>query len=67
MIKLNIEGMSCMHCVKAVTEALAAVDGVDGVPEVRLDPGIAVVEGNASPNELIAAIKEAGYEATLGQ
>lgn len=67
MIKLNIVGMSCMHCVKAVTETLASVQGVEGVPEVRLDPGSAVVEGNASPDELIAAIKAAGYEATLAQ
>jgi copper chaperone CopZ len=67
MIKLSIEGMSCMHCVKAVTEALTSVRGVEGVPEVRLDPGSAVVEGDASPDELIAAIKEAGYEATLAQ
>ncbi|MCG6863257.1 MAG: cation transporter [Chromatiaceae bacterium] len=65
MIELNIEGMSCMHCVKAVTEALAAVQGVEGEPEVTLDPGSALVEGNALPDELITAVKEAGYQASL--
>jgi len=65
MIELKIEGMSCMHCVKAVTEALAAVQGVEGRPQVTLDPGGAQVEGGASAEALIAAVKEAGYQASL--
>jgi copper chaperone CopZ len=65
MIELNIEGMSCMHCVKTVTEALAAVKGVEEQPQVTLDPGAARVAGSASPEELIAAVKAAGYEASL--
>lgn len=65
MTKLNIEGMTCMHCVKAVTEALAAVEGVEGTPEVCLEPGGATVSGNPSPDALIAAVTEAGYKASL--
>jgi copper chaperone CopZ len=65
MIELNIEGMTCMHCVKAVTEALTAVQGVEGTPEVTLNPGSALVKGNALPEELIAAVKEAGYQASF--
>lgn len=65
MTKLNIVGMSCMHCVKVVTEALAAVKGVEGTPQVTLDSGSAQVAGYASPEELIAAVKEAGYQASL--
>jgi len=65
MIELIIEGMSCMHCVKAVTEALAGVKGVEGTPEVTLDPGGALIRGNASTDELIAAVEEAGYQASL--
>ncbi len=65
MIRLNIDGMTCMHCVKAVTEALSAVNGVEGTPKVALDPGNALVEGNASTEELIAAVKQAGYQASL--
>jgi copper chaperone CopZ len=65
MIELRIEGMSCMHCVKTVTEALAEVKGVEGEPQVTLDPGGALVEGRASAEELIAAVKEAGYRASL--
>jgi copper chaperone CopZ len=67
MIELKVEGMSCMHCVKTVAEALAAVQGVEQAPHVSLDPGIARVEGNASAEELIGAVKAAGYDASLKQ
>lgn len=65
MISLNIEGMTCMHCVKTVTEALARVKGVAGTPEVTLNPGVAVVAGHVSAEALIAAVKDTGYEASL--
>jgi copper chaperone len=65
MVELKIEGMSCMHCVKTVTEALGEVEGVEAEPRVMLDSGVALVEGNASPEALIAAVKAAGYEASL--
>jgi len=64
-IQLTVNGMSCMHCVAAVEKALAAVDGVDEVIQVALEPGSATVKGGASTEALIAAVKEAGYEATL--
>jgi copper chaperone len=65
MTELKIEGMRCMHCVKMVTEAIIAVKGVEGEPRVTLDPGAALIAGSASPKELIAAVKTAGYEASL--
>jgi copper chaperone len=64
-IQLTVNGMTCMHCVAAVEKALAAVEGVDEVIQVTLEPGGAAVRGHASTQALIAAIKEAGYEATL--
>ena len=54
-----------MHCVKTVTQALAVVKGVEGTPKVTLDPGAAQVAGNPSADELIAAVKDAGYQADL--
>ncbi len=63
-IELDIQGMSCQHCVKAVTEALTAVAGVTAVREVNLEQGLARVEGSATPEALVAAIREAGYQAT---
>ena len=62
---LKVKGMMCGHCVKHVTDALSAVEGVTSV-EVNLKKGRAVVAlGAEVPNEvLIAAVKEAGYDAT---
>jgi copper chaperone len=64
-IQLSVTGMTCMHCVAAVEKALAAVDGVDEVIQVTLEPGSASVKGRASTEALIAAIREAGYQASL--
>jgi copper chaperone len=64
-IQLSVNGMTCMHCVAAVEKALAAVEGVDEVIQVTLEPGAATVKGSASTEALIAAIKQAGYQASL--
>jgi copper chaperone CopZ len=62
--KIQVTGMTCMHCVGAVTKALQNVPGVDKA-EVSLDEKQAVVTGNANPEALVAAIKEEGYTAEL--
>ena len=64
-IQINITGMTCNHCVAAVRKALAAVDGVDEVVDVQLEPGSATVKGSASTDALLAAVKEAGYQASI--
>jgi copper chaperone CopZ len=61
-VKLKVTGMTCPHCVNNVTKALQAVDGVDKV-EVSLKQADAVVSGSAEVERLIAAVKQAGYEA----
>jgi len=63
-IRLKISGMTCEHCVRATTKALKSVPGVERV-EVTLQPGSAVVYGDADPALLIAAVKDEGYEAEL--
>ncbi len=65
MIKLNIAGMTCQHCVKAVREALGGVPGVERVVEVNLERGEATVEGQPDPKRLIEAVTEEGYEAKV--
>ena len=65
MIKLNITGMTCQHCVKAVTAALAGVPGVERVVDVNLEHGEATLEGNPDPGRLIEVVREEGYEAKL--
>jgi mercuric reductase len=62
---LNVEGMSCRSCIAHVKEALA-LEGVARV-DVRIDDGAAVIEHEpgVSTGHLIAALEQAGYEATL--
>lgn len=61
---LNVEGMSCSHCVKAVTDAVMALDGVSGV-NVSLEEKTAAVEYDAekvSLESIREAIEEEGYD-----
>ena len=44
--KINVTGMTCMHCVGAVKKALESVDGVESA-EVSLEQANAVVTGDA--------------------
>lgn len=64
MTKLKVEGMTCGHCKAAVQEALEGVEGSQNI-SVDLDAGMATIEGSASPEALIAAVIEEGYQASL--
>lgn len=60
---LSVKGMHCPKCVARVTEALQGVEGVTDVT-VTLETESAVVEGRGISDEaLVAAVKEAGFEA----
>lgn len=61
-IKLDIDGMTCGHCVKQVHDAIATIDGVDDC-DVRLDQKAANVtlDDSADMGELIQAVSNAGY------
>ena len=64
--KLNVEGMMCQHCVAHVKAALEGVEGV-GEVTVDLDAGTATAacaEG-VTDEALVAAVKGAGYEASV--
>jgi copper chaperone len=41
------------------------VPGVTDVQEVSLEKGAATVEGSPNPQDLLAAVKEAGYQAEV--
>ena len=65
-IQLDIQGMTCNHCVMRVQKALAAVPGV-AAATVTLSPGRARVECDetaATVDALAAAVAKAGYAAT---
>ena len=58
---LNVSGMSCGHCVRAIGEAIRALDGA---AEVQVDraAGEVRVDSRLSLEQLLAAIREEGYE-----
>ena len=64
MISLKIEGMTCNHCVMAVKNALESVPGTGNV-KVDLEKGLATLESNANTADLISAVEEEGYKASL--
>lgn len=61
-IEVVIEGMSCGHCSARVEKALNAIDGISA--HVDLDNKTAYIEnGNTvKDEEIIRAVKDAGYE-----
>jgi copper chaperone CopZ len=64
-ITLSIPGMSCGHCELAVKSEVGKVAGVASVA-VHLESKDVVVAGEALDlGALIAAVDEAGYEATV--
>ena len=58
---LQVEEMSCQHCVQAVEKAALEVDGVSGA-RVDLEAGTVEVSGGR-PHEVVQAISDAGYPA----
>lgn len=62
--EITVHGMSCEGCETTVEEALAAVDGVSEV-RVNRETDSATIDGTAESDELIMAIEDAGYDATI--
>lgn len=61
---LNVDGMSCEHCVKAITNAVSALSGVVGV-SVDLSGKTVSVEHNPdeiSVEKIRNEIEKQGYE-----
>jgi copper chaperone len=61
-LTLQIDGMSCGHCVARVKKALSNLDGVEvrnvevGSAEMSYDPS------RVSPGQVLEAVDAAGYE-----
>lgn len=61
--EIKVTGMSCEHCVAAVGKAVRTVPGVTEAV-VDLQGGRVKVEGAFDRQQVVAAIKAAGYEAS---
>ena len=57
----SIEGVKCGGCVAAVKEKLSKLDNVDNI-EINIQEKTIEVEGNASKEELQAALSDTNYK-----
>ena len=64
MEQYTVTGMSCAACTARVEKAVSGVKGVTSC-SVSLLTNSMGVEGTASAEEIIAAVRDAGYEASL--
>ena len=64
MEQYSVNGMSCAACTARVENAVSSVKGVTSC-SVSLLTNSMGVEGTADSEEIIAAVRDAGYEATL--
>lgn len=65
-ITLEVQGMTCGHCVSSVTEELEEVDGVRNVSVDLVPNGTSTVtvdaDSSLDPTLLRTAVADAGYE-----
>ena len=57
----NIEGVKCSGCVATVKEKLSKLDNVDNI-EVNIQEKTVVVEGEASKEDLQAALEGTNFK-----
>ncbi|MEF8825830.1 MAG: cation transporter [Halapricum sp.] len=62
-LTITVEGMSCEHCEQTVTEALEEIDDVTAASADH-EADVATIEGAADTVALVAAVEEAGYDAS---
>ena len=64
MEQYNVTGMSCAACVTRVEKAVGSVEGVKSCAVSLLTNSMGI-EGDAKPEEIIKAVENAGYGASL--
>lgn len=66
-LEIEIQGMTCQHCIRAVREALTAVDGVN-VERVGIGSAIVAYDpARTTPAALIGAVTSQGYAASVAK
>ncbi len=64
MEQFDVKGMSCAACSARVEKAVSKLDGVSSCSVSLLTNSMAV-DGSASEQEIIAAVRSAGYDAAV--
>src|ERR1700683_2914446 len=64
-VELAIAGMTCASCAARVAKQLNKLDGVVATVNFATETATAVVPTALRPADLIAAVEQAGYHATL--
>lgn len=61
---LNVQGMSCGHCVKSIEDGVGQIEGVNEVNVKLADAQVEVSfdEGQTSLDKIKETIEERGYE-----
>lgn len=59
--RYTVTGMNCAHCQATVAKSISAVKGVTQV-DVNLASGIATVEGEHNAADVVAAVRNAGFD-----
>jgi copper chaperone len=60
-MKLQVNGMSCGHCVRAIEQAIQAMDS-SSVVKVNLESRSVEVDTTLAPQQVADAIRSEGYE-----
>ncbi|EYR65187.1 heavy metal transporter [Actinotalea ferrariae CF5-4] len=64
-VDVNVQGMTCGHCVRSVQEEIGEIPGVTDVQVELVNGGTSTVTVTStepiSPEALEAAVQEAGY------
>ena len=63
LYRLSVNGMRCAGCVAAMEKALQSLDGVQQA-SVNFADHSALVQGDASLDNVIKAVQDAGYDAS---
>lgn len=62
--RITVEGMSCGGCEENVENALRDLPGVTDA-EADNESDSVTIEGEASDEDIVAAVEDAGYTATV--
>jgi uncharacterized protein len=60
-LRVAVQGMNCNNCVVRLEKVLRATQGIDWA-SVTLQPGEAVIRGSADRQQVVKAIRSAGFQ-----